>query len=87
MLSYPELLKECYSVDMVLSDEDIELIERDTIDQAKGGAFFLHRAGRIGASRSKAASHSDPAQPSQSLIKTICYPNLYRFTSQATDHG
>ena len=87
MPSYPELLKECYSVDIVLSDEDIELIERDTIDQAKGGAFFLHRAGRIGASRSKAASHSDPAQPSQSLIKTICYPNLYRFTSQATDHG
>ena len=39
MLSYRELLKECYSVDIVLSDEDIELIERDTIDQAKGEPF------------------------------------------------
>ena len=39
MPSYPELLKECYSVDIVLSDEDIKLIERETIDQAKGGAF------------------------------------------------
>eukprot|EP00794_Sanderia_malayensis_P017180 gene17180-18909_t len=73
--------------DIKLSDEDIKLIEKDTIDQVKGGAFFLHRAGHIGASRNKPASHSDPALPSQSLIKTICYLHLYRFRSQATDHG
>ena len=86
-LSYPELLAECNTVNVELTDKDIEVIEKETVNQAKGGAFFLHRAGRIGASRCKAASHTDPSLPSQSLIKTICYPNLYKFTSKATLHG
>ena len=86
-LSYPELLAECNTVNVELTDKDIKVIERETVNQAKGGAFFLHRAGRIGASRCKAASHTDPSLPSQSLIKTICYPNLDKFTSKATLHG
>ena len=68
-LSYTELLKECYKVDLELSDEEIKTIERDTIDQAKGGAFFRHRAGRIGASKCRVASHTDPSQPSQLMKK------------------
>ena len=80
-LSYPELLAECNTVNVELTDKDIKVIERETVHQAKGGAFFLHWAGQIGASRCKAASHTDPSLPSQSLIKTICYPSLYKFTS------
>ena len=86
-LPYTELLKECYKVDLELTDEQINTIERDTIDQAKGGAFFRHRAGRIGASKCRAASHTDLSQPSQSLIKAICYPNIFRFSTAATKHG
>ena len=63
------------------------MIEKETMNQAKGKAFYRHRAGRIGASRSKAASHSDPSQPSQSLIKTICYPDIFKFSSAATRRG
>jgi hypothetical protein len=39
------------------------------------------------ASRLKAASWTDLNQPSQSLIKGICYPESNRFTSKATKWG
>ena len=86
-LNYIELLKECNAVQLHLSDTDIRLIEKDTINQARGNSFYRHRAGRIGASRSRAANHTDPSQPSQSLIKAICYPNVFRFSTAATRHG
>lgn len=86
-VEYHTLLKSCSDVKLNLTPEQFKLIEEDTRSQAKGAAFFRHRAGRIGASISKAASHSNPAQPSQSLIKTICYPNIFKFTTAATEHG
>ena len=86
-LSYTDLLKECHKVEVKLCDEDIQEIERETVDQARGSAFFRHRAGRIGASKCRAASHTDPSQPFQSLIKAICYPNIFRLSTAATKHG
>jgi len=32
----------------------------------------------------KAACCTDPASPSLSLIKQICYPNNYKFSTEAT---
>ena len=55
--------------------------------QSNVNAFFRHRAGRIGASASKQASHTNPLQPSQYLIKSICYPDLFKFQSVAMDYG
>ena len=86
-LSYPDLINLCKETKIKISSEEIAQIERDTINQAKGKAFFKHRAGRIGASQSKAASHSDPSLPSQSLIQNICYPELNKFTNKAVEHG
>ena len=71
-LSYTDLLKKCFDVEISLSSEDISRIERDTQSQANGSAFFRHRAGRIGASMSGAVCRTNPAQPSQSLIKSVC---------------
>ena len=85
--NYAEILKECHKVELNISNTEIRLIERETVTQAKGSAFFRHRAGRIGASKSRAACHTDPAQPSQSLIKSICYPELFKFSTAATSHG
>ena len=48
-----------------ITDEEVRLIEEDTRSQSKGSTFYRHRAGRIGASISKAACHTNPAQPSQ----------------------
>ena len=52
------------------------LVEEDTRNQSQGFSFHRHRAGRVGASISKAASHTNPAQPSQSLIMAVCYPSI-----------
>ena len=76
--SYPELLKACSEVELNVTPEEIKQIERDTVAQAKGTGFFKHRAGRIGASMSSAVCHTNPALPSQSLIKSICYPSLFK---------
>ena len=35
----------------------------------------------------KAACHTDPAFPSISLIKQICYPHWIRFSSEVTEWG
>ena len=76
-LVYPELLQKCVDVKIMLSDEDIKIVEQDTREQAEGAGFFRHRAGRIGASISGAVYHSNIAQPSQSLIKSVCHPHLH----------
>ena len=76
-LSYTDLLKKCFEVEISLSSEDISHIERDTQSQANGSAFFRHKAGRIGALVSGAVCRTNPAQPSQSLIKSICYISTF----------
>lgn len=45
-ISY-ELIKDCFEVDVSITDEEIDIIEKDTRSQAKGAGFFRHRAGRI----------------------------------------
>jgi len=86
-LNYIDLLKECQKVEFSLTDEQIKIIEKETITQAKGGSFYQRRAGRIGASKCHAVCKSDPAQPSKSLIKTICYPDVFNFSTAATRYG
>ena len=86
-LSYPELLKACHEVDIKITMEQITQVERDSVTQAKGNSFFRHRAGRIGASQSKAACQTNPAMPSQSLIQSICYPELNKLNTKAVIHG
>ena len=86
-LSYPELLKACQEVDIEITKEQILQVERYTVAQAKGNSFFRHRAGRIGASQSKAACQTNPAMPSQSLIQSICYPELIKLNTKAVIHG
>ena len=86
-LEYHDLLEVCSNVNIQIPAEERKLIEEDTRNQSQGSSFYRHRAGRVGASISKAASHTNPAQPSQSLIKTICYPNIFKFSNAATEHG
>ena len=86
-LCYPELLKACHEVDIKITKEQITQVERDSVTQAKGNSFFRHRAGRIGASQSKAACQTNPAMPSQSLIQSICYPELNKLNTKAIIHG
>ena len=86
-MQYNELLEACAKVTIEITPEQAKIIEEDTRKQSSSNAFFLHRSGRIGASMSKQACQTNPAQPSHSLIKTICYPHIFRFTKAATEHG
>ena len=72
-LNHVDLLTKCSEIDISLSDSEIEIIEQDTREQSRTSAFFTHRAGRIGASQSHTVFHTNAAQPSISLVKTICY--------------
>ena len=65
-LEYHNLLEACSNVNVQIMAEERKLIEEDTRNQSQGSSFYRHRAGRVGASISKAASHTNPAQPSQS---------------------
>ena len=57
--------------------EQVKIIEEDTRKQSGCNAFFQHRVGRIGAAINKQACQTNPAQPSHSLIKTICFPTFF----------
>ena len=49
--------------------------------------WFKYLAGRITASKMKAICHTNPANSAQSLIKQVCYPKAYAFTSKQTSWG
>ena len=35
----------------------------------------------------KSVCHTDPTNPTQSLVKSICYPEEFSFTSKQTNSG
>ena len=74
-------------MDIKITKEQITQVERVSVTQAKGNSFFRHRAGRIGPSESKAACQTNPAMPSQSLIQSICYPELNKLNTKAIIPG
>ena len=53
-------------------------------EQYKTRMWFNYHAGRITASKMKAVCHTNPAQ---GLIKQVCYPQTYNFTSKQTSWG
>ena len=79
---YHELLKACTDISINISERDIKLIEKDTRKQSKGASFYHHRAGRIGASLPFIQILLNPHN-----LLSICYPNLFKFSTAATEHG
>jgi len=74
-MSYLELLAECKCVTLDISKEMAEKVEEAT---SNSKLWFTYRAGRITALRMKAVCRTDSGNPSQSLIKTICYPEAFK---------
>ncbi len=70
-----------------VSFEQVKAVDVSTREQAKSTVWFQQRVGRITASRLKLAIHTDIMQPSQSLIKSICYPESHNFKFKATSWG
>ncbi|XP_072018231.1 uncharacterized protein [Amphiura filiformis] len=49
--------------------------------------WFRYRAGRVTASKLNTACRTNTGVPAVSLIKSLCYPDLCRFSTQATRWG
>ena len=65
----------------------VDHLDQLTRGQSKSKHWFHYRAGRITASRFKQVIQTDPHQPSLSLLNSICYPDIHRFSTQATSWG
>ena len=87
ILAYHDLLDVCENVSLVLTEEMAKQVELETRQQASSKLWYKYRAGRVTASNMKSVCHTDSANPSQSLIKRICYPELFVFTSKQTEWG
>ena len=86
-LDYHELLKVCESASVEITEEMAELVKKASRSQSQSKRWFKYRAGRITASRMKAVCRTDASNPSQSLIKSICYPEAFSFTTKAISWG
>ena len=85
--SYPDLLTSSESVCIELSEVMVHNIEEATRAQSDSRLWYRYRAGRITASKMKQVCRTSLAMPSQCLIKEICYPEAFRFTTTATCWG
>ena len=86
-LSYPDLLKKCSDVQLTITQEEADNVEKATRAQASSKQWFRFRSGRITASKMKNVCRTNPDQPAQSLIQSVCYPESCRFSTAATKWG
>ena len=86
-LQYHELIQACESVNIDVTDDMAKAVERETRGQQHSRLWFKYRAGRVTASRMRAVCHTTAANPSQGLVKQICYPEAYSFTSKQIEWG
>lgn len=84
------ILNYCAGVAKCLSNisaDQQKQVEEITKQQQKSNLWYLFRAGRITASKMYAISHTSMDNPSLSLLKCICYPEITKFYSVATSWG
>ncbi len=88
-LSGPELADKCESIYSQLSftKEQIKQIAEFTTEQSKSKLWYSQRAGKISASKAKACVSTSVQKPSISLIRSVCYPDLYKFSCKETAWG
>ncbi|XP_072176345.1 uncharacterized protein [Diadema setosum] len=88
-LTYPELLVKCADIadSLKVTSAQCEAVEMATRDQAANKRWFSQQAGRITASNFKSAARTNQAMPSVSLVKRICYPEAFHFSTEATRWG
>jgi hypothetical protein len=86
-MTFAQLRKKCDDFDISATENEIMNVEKDTREQSLTKKWFYFRAGRVTASRMKAACHTDPDNPAKSLIFGICYPEMHKFSTAATRWG
>lgn len=86
-LDYQSLLQKASEITIEVTESQARFVEQETRDQYQSRLWYRMRSGRITASKLKAACRTDPCLPSQSLIMSICYPELSKFKSTTTQWG
>ena len=86
-LPYKELLEKANDICTEITNTEIDIVEKETRDQATCSTWFDFRAGRVATSKSYAVCRTSIAKPSRSLIKATCDPQSYKFTSKQTSWG
>ena len=87
--NFEDLLKECGAVDLTVTREQIDFLERQTRKQSSSQFWYKYRVGRVTASNFYAVCHTDQSKPSMALIKKLCNSDEYSrvFTSAAIEWG
>ncbi|CAN8002810.1 unnamed protein product [Ixodes hexagonus] len=87
--AWEELVEQCTEVADSLSIEPqvAALVQEQTTEQPASTKRFSFRAGQITASNAKTVCRTSISQPSQSLLKRICYPMEVQFWSPAVAWG
>ena len=86
-LNYSELLLKASECVISVTPEQADLGENLTRGQNKSRLWSRMRSGRITASRLKDACCTDPAKPTETIISSICHPELSEFKTAATTWG
>ena len=78
--SKEDLEKQCNEVyeSISVSREEADNVESFTREQSKNKHWFRFRAGRITASKVKAVCRTPLEKPSQSVLKSVCYPTSFK---------
>ena len=66
---------------MQVNKQQVLALEKATHGQAGKKAWFCHREGRTNL---KSVVKTNQSMPSVSLIKRICYPKAFKFTTEST---
>ena len=84
-----ELFEHCCRLfsNISVTQDQAKKVEMETREQSRSRAWYRFRAGCLTASRMKAICATPLDKPSQSLIKTICYPQTCNVNTAATTWG
>jgi len=69
-----------------MTTQRVILLKQLTRRQAQCKLWKVHREGRISASNFKAVARTNPCMPAESLVKHICYPQAYAFSTESTKY-
>lgn len=70
-----------------VTSEQANNVQIATRQQSKTKLWHKFRAGRVTASKARSVVKTNISLPSKTLIKSICYPDLMKFSTQATRWG
>ena len=86
-LNYRELLAKSKELTFAISVSQQASVEHVTRKQSDSRVWFRFWTGHITASKMHNILHTNSDMPSVSLIKSISYPESYRFSAEATKWG